>query len=143
MAKGFEVDEGSGSVVRCPAGQHAGASAEKGGECAKSEAEIEHDAESVRHLSLHSRCQVQPGARRGEVAFLGPIADLGGGGHWVGVILDEPVGKTDGTVRASGVRYFEAPGPNRGGFFRGKNVVCGDYPEIDIMDELDDSEDEL
>ena len=55
-----------------------------------------------------------------------------------------PVGKTDGTVKSSGVQYFEAPGPNRGGYFRGKNVEAGDFPELDIMDELEsDSEDEL
>ena len=85
---------------------------------------------------------MQPGSRRGEIAFLGQINELGDGGHWVGVILDEPVGKTDGTVKST--QYFEAPGPNRGGFFRGKNVQAGDFPELDIMAELDsDSEDEL
>jgi len=58
----------------------------------------------------------------------------------VGIILDEPVGKMDGTVASSGARYFEAPGANRGGFFRGKNVEGGDFPEIDIMAELEDSD---
>ena len=53
------------------------------------------------------------------------------------------MGKTDGTVKASGIRYFEAPSPNRGGFFRGRNVEEGDFPEIDILNELEDSEDEL
>jgi len=104
----------------------------------------EYGPESIGHLTLHSRCQVQPGSRRGVIAYLGQIDELGGGGYWVGVILDEPMGKTDGTVQSSGVRYFEAPGSNRGGFFRGKNVEGGeDFPEIDIMEELDDSEDEL
>ena len=88
---------------------------------------------------MHDRCQVQPGSRRGEIAYIGTIDELGGGGHWVGVILDEPSGKTDGCVDS--VRYFEAPGPNRGGFFRGKNVEGGDFPEIDIF--ASDSEYEL
>ena len=61
----------------------------------------------------------------------------------MGVILDEPLGKTDGTVQSSGVKYFDAPGSNRGGFFRGKNVEVGDFPEIDIMQEFDESDDEL
>ncbi|KAL3796413.1 hypothetical protein HJC23_004210 [Cyclotella cryptica] len=138
VMRGFEVDECTGGIVRCPE-EVVTSKLDKG----ESSGEVEFGPESIQHLSLHARCQVQPGARRGEIAFLGVINELGNGGHWVGVILDEPVGKTDGTVKSSGVRYFEAPGPNRGGFFRGKNVEAGDFPEIDIMAELEDSEDEL
>ena len=140
LKDGFEV-ESSGTVIRCEDIEYTESS--KKDTDNKSEAEIEFGLDSILHLSLNSRCQVQPGSRRGEIAFLGPIDELGGGGHWVGVILDEPMGKTDGTVSSSGIRYFEAPGSNRGGFFRGKNVIGGDYPEIDIMDEIEDSEDEL
>lgn len=142
---GFEMDS-SGTIVRCIDNSNdIDSSAKNNAESgeAKSAAEIEYGPDSIQHLSLHSRCQVQPGARRGEIAFIGKIDELGAGGNWVGVILDEPMGKTDGTVQSSGVRYFEAPGPNRGGFFRGKNVETGDFPEIDILDELEDSEDEL
>jgi len=139
---GFEM-ESDGNIVRCSDTHHSNGSAKIESNNIKSSAELEYGTDSIQHLSLHSRCQVQPGARRGQIAFIGSIDELGGGGHWVGVILDEPMGKTDGTVQSSGVRYFEAPGPNRGGFFRGKNVQAGDFPEIDIMDELEDSEDEL
>ena len=149
VKKGFEIDESNGMIVRCndDIGKHTSQSSapveQDNNDNAKSAAEIENSSESIQHLTLNSRCQVQPGSRRGEIAFLGQINELGDGGHWVGVILDEPVGKTDGTVKG-GVQYFEAPGPNRGGFFRGKNVQAGDFPELDIMDELDsDSEDEL
>lgn len=135
VKNGFEIDESNGTIVRCNDNDNTNVSAEK--EPEKGEAEIGHGPDSIQHVTLNSRCQVQPGSRRGEVAFIGTIDELGGGGHWVGVILDEPVGKCDGQP------YFEAPGPNRGGFFRGKNVEVGDFPEIDIMDELDDSEDEL
>lgn len=135
VKNGFEIDESNGTIVRSNDNDNTNVSAEK--EPEKGEAEIEHGPDSIQHVTLNSRCQVQPGSRRGEVAFIGTIDELGGGGHWVGVILDEPVGKCDGQP------YFEAPGPNRGGFFRGKNVEVGDFPEIDIMDELDDSEDEL
>ena len=141
---GFEIDESNGTIVRCSDEDNIATNAKDDQDNAKSQVEIENDSDSIEHLTLNARCQVQPGSRRGEITFLGPIDELGGGGHWVGVILDEPVGKTDGTVQSSGVRYFEAPGSNRGGFFRGKNVEVGDFPEIDIMDELDsDSEDEL
>ena len=143
VKKGFEIEDSSGILVRCSAVENSCNIGEQESNTEATEAEIEHDIESIQHLSLHSRCQVQPGSRRGEIAYLGEISELGGGGHWVGVILDEPMGKTDGTVQSSGVRYFEAPGSNRGGFFRGKNVKGGNYPEIDIMDELEDSEDEL
>mmetsp|Transcript_29418 Transcript_29418/g.53862 ORF Transcript_29418/g.53862 Transcript_29418/m.53862 type:complete len:335 (+) Transcript_29418:68-1072(+) len=145
---GFEM-ESDGTIVRCSENdgnqhqQHGSDSAKKDSEKNRSAEEIEFDSDSIGHLSIGARCQVQPGARRGEIAFLGPIDELGGGGHWVGIILDEPMGKTDGTVQSSGVRYFAAPGPNRGGFFRGKNVEAGDFPEVDIMDELEDSDDEL
>ena len=136
VKKGFEIDESTGVIVRSEVKK---VEVEEG---KTSVAETEFEEDTVKHLSLGARCQVQPGARRGEIAYIGRIEELGGGGYWVGVVLDEPVGKTDGAVK-SGVRYFEAPGSNRGGFFRGKNVEAGDFPEIDIMDELDDSEDEL
>lgn len=115
VKEGFELDESSGLIIRVEneAVDYITENAEP-----KSDAEIEYGPESIQHLTLHSRCQVQPGSRRGEIAYIGPIDTLGGGGHWVGVILDEPMGKTDGSVNS--VRYFEAPGPNRGGFFRGK-----------------------
>lgn len=96
--------------------------------------------ESVEGVAVGMRCEVQPGGRRGEVAFVGTIPEIGGGGHWVGVKFDEPVGKTDGT--AGSKRYFDAL-PGYGGFVRGKNLQVGDFPERDILDELDDSDDEL
>lgn len=96
--------------------------------------------ESVEGMEVGMRCEVQPGGRRGVVAYRGMVSEIGGGGHWVGITFDEPVGKTDGT--AGGKRYFEAR-PGFGGFVRGKNVAVGDYPERDILDELDDSDDEL
>ena len=90
-------------------------------------------------IEVEMRCEVQPGGRRGQVAFVGEVKELDGG-HWVGIIFDEPVGKTDGTT-PNGKRYFDAPGSNYGGFVRGKNMTVGDYPERNIFDE--DSEDEL
>ena len=89
--------------------------------------------EDAAHVEVGSRCEVSPGARRGIVRFCGEVEGMSG--VWVGVRLDEPLGKNDGTVK--GVRVFEAE-PGYGVFCRPKNVVCGDYP-----DELDDSDAEL
>lgn len=92
--------------------------------------------ESVQGIEIGQRCQVEPGQRRGRVAFVGEIAQLSGGGYWVGVVFDEPVGQGDGTVK--GVCYFDAA-PKYAGILRGKKVQVGDFPERDLFD----SEDEL
>nr|KYP45142.1 Tubulin-specific chaperone B [Cajanus cajan] len=68
-----------------------------------------------------SRCEVEPGAKRGVVKFVGQAEPLGPG-FWVGVQYDEPLGKHDGMVK--GVRYFECP-PSHGGMLRPEKVkVC-------------------
>ncbi|GMH90290.1 hypothetical protein TrVE_jg4794 [Triparma verrucosa] len=99
--------------------------------------------ETVEGMEVGNRCEIQPGARRGTVMFVGEIEEIGAG-HWVGVKFDEPVGMTNGTVKKTGKVVFDAGGENMGGFIRGKNVKVGDFPERDLMDELEDSdEDEL
>ena len=93
------------------------------------------------HCTVGSRCNVQPGDRRGTVMFVGEIEGIADGGWWVGVKFDEPVGKTNGTVKGRAI--FDAGGANMGGFVRGEKVECGDFPEKDLMDSDDDSEEEL
>mmetsp|Transcript_813 Transcript_813/g.1633 ORF Transcript_813/g.1633 Transcript_813/m.1633 type:complete len:342 (-) Transcript_813:454-1479(-) len=102
--------------------------------------ESEYNTEDI---ELNMRCQVEPGSRRGKVGFVGDIGELPGNGPWVGVILDEPVGQNDGSVR--GTMYMpETPGPRYGVFCRPNKVAVGDFPQRDFMDELEDSsEDEL
>jgi tubulin-folding cofactor B len=135
LPRGFEYDT-NGKVVRVDEedlGMHSSVSADSG------DLDIE-GAETVQDIEVGMRCQVQPGDRRGRVAFVGVVPEIGGGGYWVGVIFDEPVGKTDG--HAGPKQYFHA-GPGYGGFVRAKNIDVGDFPERDIFDELDDSDDEL
>lgn len=85
-----------------------------------------------RGIHVGARCMVgEDSQRRGAVKFVGPIDDLPGGGLWVGVQYDEPVGKNDGSV--AGKRIFDA-GKNRGGFVRPEKVVVGDFPEEDLLD---------
>jgi tubulin-specific chaperone B len=50
------------------------------------------------YIQVGDRCEVDPGAKRGEVKHVGPVEGLPEG-HWVGVQLDEPLGKNDGTAK--------------------------------------------
>jgi len=134
LPKGFEYENGKAVRVMQQ-------DADQGTQ--QQEEESEFIQETVMGIDIDMRCQIRPGNRRGKIAFVGEIPELGSGGYWVGIIFDEPVGKTDGTI-GSGKTYFNAPGPGFGGFVRGKNVEVGDFPERDILDELDsDSDDEL
>ncbi|KAK7705101.1 hypothetical protein SLS57_010213 [Botryosphaeria dothidea] len=85
-----------------------------------------------RGITVGSRVQLLPAAtdgRRGTVSFVGPIPELPPpAGPWVGVTLDEPTGKNDGS--AKGVKYFECK-PNCGVFVRPEKIEVGDFPEID------------
>jgi tubulin-specific chaperone B len=118
-----------------------GGGAAKGGE-SKSDAAPRQapGPESVSHIEVGMRCEVDPGGRRGAVSFVGEIAGMPPG-HWVGVTFDEPVGKSNGTV--NGVQVFECAA-RYGGFVRGFNMRVGDYPEAEIdLDSSDDSDEEL
>ena len=122
--------------------------------------------ECAKHVIVGSRCEVNPGGKRGELCFLGK-ADIEGGdgedeiddendddnkqrnyyvvempsslpkGYWVGIKFDEPVGKNDGKTPCGVVLIPNCP-PLHGSFIRPDKVTCGDFPEID-----DFGEDEL
>jgi tubulin-folding cofactor B len=72
--------------------------------------------------------------RRGTVKFVGPVPEIPGVGAWVGIALDEPTGKNDGTVK--GTRYFEC-GANCGVVVRPGRVEVGDF---DVIDEFGSDE---
>ncbi|KLU89701.1 tubulin folding cofactor B [Magnaporthiopsis poae ATCC 64411] len=86
------------------------------------------------------RCRVgADDSRRGVVKYVGDVPEIpGGAGFWVGVHLDEPVGKNDGSI--GGKRYW-GDGPaelKHGVFVRPERVEVGDFPPLnDLADDLD------
>ncbi|CAE8592464.1 unnamed protein product [Polarella glacialis] len=85
-----------------------------------------------------SRCEVAPGGRRGEVAYVGPVKGVKG--IWVGARLDEPQGNNNGQGK-DGKQLFECKGDKYGCFAKAENVVVGDFPERDPF--ASESEDEF
>lgn len=92
-----------------------------------------------RGIKSGSRCRLLPESdhRRGTVQYIGDVSEIPGGiGAWIGVTLDEPTGKNDGSVK--GTRYFQCQ-PNFGVFVRAERVEVGEFP---ILDELADDDDD-
>ncbi|KAK6363330.1 hypothetical protein TWF730_000766 [Orbilia blumenaviensis] len=94
---------------------------------------IEKEVEE-RGIQVGKRCIVGEIAdgRRGEVAYVGLVEKIPQGGVWVGVKLDEPTGKNNGSI--DGVKFFEA-GSNHGTFVRPNRVTVGDFPPKSLDDD--------
>ena len=92
-----------------------------------------------RRIRVDARCRLLPDSdqRRGTVRFVGEVGEIPGVGAWVGVELDEPTGKNDGSVK--GTRYFEGRA-NCGVFVRAERVEVGDFA---VLDELADEDEEF
>jgi tubulin-folding cofactor B len=93
-----------------------------------------------RGIKTGLRCRLLPDLdhRRGEVKFVGEVPQIPGTvGAWVGVALDEPTGKNDGSI--DGEKYFECS-PKHGVFVRAERVEVGDFP---VLDEFADDDDEF
>lgn len=89
---------------------------------------------------MGARCRLrEEPTRRGSVAFVGPIHELPGppAAPWIGITLDEPTGKNDGSIK--GERYFLCE-KNQGIFVRADRVEVGDFGELSLEDEDSDME---
>ncbi|CAD6261560.1 unnamed protein product [Miscanthus lutarioriparius] len=93
-----------------------------------------HMEELCSKIKVGDRCEVEPGAKRGTVKFVGRAEALGRG-FWVGVQYDEPLGKHDGMVK--GIRFFECP-QGHGAIVRPEKVKVGDFPERDPFEDDDE-----
>jgi len=92
-------------------------------------------------IKIGSRCRLSD-SRRGTIAFVGPIPPLPGpsGAPWIGIALDEPTGKNDGSVKEE--RYFQCE-KNRGLFVRAEKVEVGDFAKLGLDDELGSDMEEI
>lgn len=93
-------------------------------------------------IEAGQRCEVEMADHshhRGTVRYVGKTAVAKG--YWVGVELDLPEGKNDGSLK--GNRYFTC-GNNYGVFVKPAKCKVGDYPPIDYEAELEEElQDEL
>ena len=67
--------------------------------------------------------------------YVGEVEQIqGGAGKWIGVRLDEPVGRNDGSL--GGKRYWGKDGdPKHGVFVRPERVEVGEWPvRVDFED---------
>lgn len=107
---------------------------------------------------MNVRCQLLPSsdARRGTVRYVGSVPEIlhgssKTGGPWVGIELDEPTGKNDGSIgnvsddgdadntAGRGVRYFQCR-PKHGIFVRPDRLEVGDFG---VLDELGEDMEEI
>lgn len=93
-----------------------------------------------------------PHIRRGTIRFVGPVPTIPSSASksapapdpalpaplWVGIELDEPTGKNDGTV--GGQRYFTCP-EKCGSFVKPEKIEVGDFPPLGL--DLDEDMEEI
>jgi tubulin-specific chaperone B len=89
-------------------------------------------------LTLDGRVRLLPAAtdsRRGTIRYIGPVPEIPGGiGPWIGVALDEPTGKNDGTIKDK--RYFTCT-KNCGVFVRPERCEAGDWEVLGLEGDED------
>ncbi|GAB1312990.1 hypothetical protein MFIFM68171_03200 [Madurella fahalii] len=92
----------------------------------------------ARGISVGKRCRIgQDDTRRGEIKYVGDVKEIPGLGAWVGIQLDEPVGKNDGSI--GGTRYWGQESElKRGVFVRPERVEVGDFPVLDDLEDMEE-----
>ncbi|CCU82412.1 unnamed protein product [Blumeria hordei] len=90
-----------------------------------------------RQIEVGRRCRVSgEDSRRGVIMYIGEVDEIpDGGGKWIGIQLDEPVGRNDGSL--GGKRYWGKDGDLKSGVFvRPQKVEVGQFPVLnDMFDE--------
>lgn len=92
-----------------------------------------------RGIEVGKRCRVGgEDARRGVIKYVGEVEEIPNGiGQWVGVHLDEPVGKNDGSI--AGTRYWGESSPMKHGvFIRPERVEVGEFPPMDDLEDMEE-----
>ncbi|CAN8103800.1 unnamed protein product [Discula destructiva] len=107
----------------------------------REDAKIAAFAEQVRSrdIEVGKRCRIGgQDNRRGVVMYVGDVKDIpNGSGAWVGVHLDEPVGKNDGSINST--RYWGEPSDMKHGVLvRPERVDIGEYPPMDDLGDLEE-----
>ncbi|KAJ0162275.1 Cell polarity protein alp11 [Colletotrichum tanaceti] len=90
-------------------------------------------------IQVGKRCRVGgEDSRRGTVKYVGDVKEIPGSlGPWIGVHLDEPVGKNDGSI--AGTRYWgEESTLKHGVFVRPERVEVGDWPVLDDLEDMEE-----
>ncbi len=89
-----------------------------------------------RQIKVGSRCEMDDELQsRGVVKFVGKTQF--GTGIWVGIQLDEPMGKNNGSVK--GVSYFQCE-DKFGIFVKPDHVQCGEHFTERLLEELEEDE---
>lgn len=93
----------------------------------------------ARGIAVGKRCRVsEDDSKRGVIKYVGDVREIPGSiGAWVGIELDEPVGKNDGSI--GGARYWGEPSElKRGVFVRPERVEVGDWPVLDDLEDMEE-----
>ncbi|KAI9368078.1 CAP Gly-rich domain-containing protein [Aspergillus egyptiacus] len=115
------------------------------------------DEVQKRDISVCKRAIILPSTpphvRRGTIRFIGAVSTIPYPGVdmesidpaaplpiWVGIELDEPTGKNDGSV--GGKRYFTCPNKT-GVFVKPEKVEVGDFSPLGLDEELDEDMEEI
>lgn len=107
----------------------------------REQAKIAAFAEEIqtRGIEVGKRCRVgSDDTRRGQVMYVGEVTEIpNGAGTWVGVHLDEPLGKNDGSI--NGVRYWGQPSDMKHGVLaRPERIEVGDFPPMDDFGDMEE-----
>ncbi|KAI1388766.1 CAP Gly-rich domain-containing protein [Hypoxylon trugodes] len=92
-----------------------------------------------RGIEVGKRCRVGgDDSRRGEIKYVGEVKEIPGSlGAWVGVHLDEPVGKNDGSI--GGTRYWGTESALKHGVFvRPERVEVGEWPVLNDLEDMEE-----